>query len=71
MITASELADLPVERKIQLITELWDQIASHPEPPQLPKWVDDEADRRFDRLESNPELGITEDQMWRIVDDAS
>ncbi|MCC7337488.1 MAG: addiction module protein, partial [Pirellulaceae bacterium] len=42
----------------------------HPEPPQLPKWVDDEADRRFDRLESNPELGITEDQMWRIVDDA-
>ncbi|WP_153555995.1 addiction module protein [Roseimaritima sediminicola] len=70
MINASELADLPTDLKIQLITELWDQIAAQPEPPQLPEWVHDEAERRFDRLERNSSIGLTEEQMWQEADDA-
>lgn len=70
MISANELAHLPTSEKIRIVTELWDQIASHPEPFDLPEWILDEAERRLDRIERDLDAGLTEEQIWRRADEA-
>lgn len=67
MITADDLRDWPVEQKIQLIRELWGQVADDDRIP-IPTGVVDEARRRIDELKRDPSVGLTLDELWRRVD---
>lgn len=64
----SSLRGLPVDDKLQLVTELWNDIAASPTPPVLPPEVIDEASRRSAELRDNPELAIDDEELWRRVD---
>lgn len=68
MPTAADFEHLPVSEKVQLVTELWDQIAKSGEPITLPGSVVAEAERRLGEMTDNPSLGISEDEMWRRAD---
>lgn len=53
----SELMDLPVQERIQLVTALWDSIAEHPESIKLTPAERQELDRRMDAYMKNPSEG--------------
>lgn len=69
MVRASDFSDLSTSEKLQIVTELWDQIATRRDRPVLPDWVKDEAKRRFDAMDRDPDACLTEEQMWRQVDE--
>lgn len=70
MVRASDFVNLPTDEKLQLVTELWDQIAAHRDTPVLPDWVHAEAGRRFEKMDLDPGSCLSEDEMWRQIDDA-
>lgn len=67
-IDLSSLKELSAAEKLRIVTALWDDIASSPEPIVVPQDVLNEASHRADELESDPSLAIDEDELWRRVD---
>jgi hypothetical protein len=37
-ISASDIAKMPIEERIQLVEDIWDSIAELPEAVSVPKW---------------------------------
>ena len=64
----TDFRDMPVADKLRLVTQLWDDIASSPEPIVVPPEVIREASRRSAELVENPSLAIDDDELWRRVD---
>ncbi|MCA9123986.1 MAG: addiction module protein [Planctomycetales bacterium] len=64
----TDFRDLPNSEKLRLVTELWNEIASSPEPIVVPPEVLQEASRRSAELDDNPSLAIDDDELWRRVD---
>jgi len=64
----TDFRDLPNSEKLRLVTELWDEIASSPEPIVVPPEVLQEASRRSAELDDNPSLAIDDQELWRRVD---
>lgn len=62
-ISASEIAEMPIEERIQLVEDIWDSIAELPESVTVPDWHKEELERRLDAYHSNP----TEDSPWSEV----
>ncbi len=65
MPNAVEFEHLTVAEKIELVTQLWDQIARSGQPVSLPDSVIAEGERRMEEMIADPSLGITEDEMWQ------
>ena len=65
---SKDFSDMPVADKLRLVTQLWDDIASSPEPIVVPPEVIREASRRSAELAANPSLAIDDDELWRRVD---
>ncbi len=65
----SNLHNLPPNQKIELVFQLWDQIASSDAPIELSDGVKREIDRRCAALDANPEIAIEEDEMWRRINE--
>jgi putative addiction module component (TIGR02574 family) len=59
-----------VAEKLRLVTELWDDIGTSDEPLVLREWHQQEAGRRADELEENPGIAITQEELWRRVDES-
>ena len=58
-----ELRKLPPSEKLALVSELWDDLAAHPENvPVSPEQIA-ELDRRMEEYRKNPEAVIT----WEAV----
>jgi putative addiction module component (TIGR02574 family) len=53
----SDILKLSVPEKIQLVEDIWDSIASVPEPLELSKEQEEELDRALKEWEANPNLG--------------
>ena len=64
----TDFRDLPNSEKLRLVTELWNEIASSPEPIVVPPDVLREASRRSAELDDNPSLAIDDDELWRLID---
>ena len=64
----SSLRELPVEDKLRVITELWDDIANSECPIAIPPDVLQEAKRRSGELTNDPSIAIDDDELWRRVD---
>ena len=63
----SNFQKLPTNQKIELVFQLWDEIADSNEPVVLSDSVKAEMDRRCAELDADPSLAIDEDEMWRRV----
>ena len=59
----AEFQHLSVNQKVQLVQELWDQIAMFPERLPVPSWHCAELEKRQSEWESSPDT--SED--WDVV----
>lgn len=64
----SSLRQLPVEDKLRVVTELWDDIAQSPQPVVVPPDVLSEVTRRADEVSADPSIAIDDQELWRRVD---
>ena len=62
------LRKLPVEEKLRVVEELWDDIGESEERFPLPSWHRAEAERRAAELEADPTIALSRDELWRRVD---
>lgn len=69
MIDDAQLESLPINEKLRLVTNLWDQIARSGEPITLPEAILDDADQRIDGMTKDPSDWLDEDEMWRQAND--
>ena len=51
--------DLSPAEKLQLVQDLWDDLASSPQDIPLHDWQKEELDRRAANLQANPESAVT------------
>jgi len=65
----SNLHNMPTDQKIELVFQLWDQIADSDSPIVLSDSVIAEMDRRCAELDADPSIAISEDEMWRRVNE--
>ena len=59
--------DLSVSEKLQLVEDLWDDIAATPEAIPVHDWQQEELDRRKANLQANPASGLTWAEVQRRV----
>lgn len=57
--TTTSIFDLSPAEKLQLIEDLWDDLAATPEAVPVPEWQKGELDRRKANLRENPASGLT------------
>ena len=62
-ITTTDLLELSVSERIQLVEDLWDSIVAVPESVQLTEAQKQELDRRLDAYHQNPDAGSP----WELV----
>ena len=67
-VTAEDLKQIPLPERLQLVHDLWDQIAAEDHQPSLPPGAVDEATVRIAELRSDPSFGLTEQELWNRVD---
>lgn len=64
---AASIFDLSPSEKLQLVEDLWDDLASTPDDVPLHQWQKDELDRRKTNLASNPASGISWEQVKQTI----
>ncbi len=57
MISTADIEQLSVAERIQLVEDIWDTIAVHPEALEISDALGEELDRRVDNYHQNPDLG--------------
>lgn len=66
-----ELFSLSIPERIQLVEDIWDSIAVHPEMVELTPQIRDELDKRLEEHEQNPDDVSTWDEvrarLWRTL----
>jgi putative addiction module component (TIGR02574 family) len=65
----TNLQNLPADQKIELVYQLWDEIAASEAPMNLSKSVIAEIDKRCAELDADPSIAIGEAEMWRRVNE--
>lgn len=65
--TTTSIFDLSSSEKLQLVEDLWDDIAATPEGVPVHDWQKEELARRKARLMANPALGLQWDEAKRRV----
>lgn len=70
MVTAEDLQKLPLSYRLQLVQDLWDQIAAEAPIPAMSDGAIADAKNRIAELKADPSLGITADELWKQVDAA-
>jgi len=59
--------DLPPDEKLQLVQDLWEDLAAHPDDVPVPPWQIAEAKRRKAEFEQDPSSGVTWEEMKRRI----
>lgn len=59
--------DLSPSEKLQLVEDLWDDLASNPEDVPVHEWQREELDRRRASFMTNPSAGLTWEEVKRRV----
>ncbi len=63
----SSIFDLSPSEKLQLVEDLWDDLAASPEEIPIHDWQKEELKRRKANLEKNPASGLTWEDVKRRV----
>jgi putative addiction module component (TIGR02574 family) len=56
-ISASEIAAMPIQQRIQLVEDIWDSIADMPDAVEIPEWHKQELEKRLEAYHANPGEG--------------
>jgi len=56
-LTASEIAEMPIQVRIQLVEDIWDSIVEMPEAVPVPEWHKKELEKRLQAYHANPDEG--------------
>ncbi len=64
-LSASDIAEMPLEQRIQLVEDIWDSIAELPEALNVPEWHKGELEKRLERYHADPSQGTP----WQEVRD--
>lgn len=64
-ISASDIASMPIDERIQLVGDIWNSIAELPESVSVPEWHKEELEKRLDACRADP----TEGSPWLEVKD--
>ncbi len=69
MTLQESLRALPPDQKLEIVTQLWDDLAAlaASAPLTLPEDELAEMNRRRDELLANPSIAIDADELWRRV----
>lgn len=59
---------LPLAERLQIVGQIWDDIASSPEPLTLDQAETSEIKRRLDEYRKDPSIAIDQEEFWRRVD---
>jgi putative addiction module component (TIGR02574 family) len=59
--------DLPPAEKLQLVQDLWDDLAAAPADVPVPDWQMEELGRRKITLQANPESALTWEEVKRQI----
>ena len=65
--TAASVFDLSPSEKLQLVEDLWDDLAATPADVPLPDWQVEELKRRKANLTRNPASGLGWEEVKRRV----
>ncbi len=64
---SGSIFDLNPAEKLQLVEDLWDDLAADPESIPVYDWQKQELERRKANLSSHPESGLTWEEVKRRV----
>ena len=64
---APTIFELSPSEKLQLVEDLWDDLAATPEAVPVHDWQKQELARRKENLQKNPALGLTWEEVQRRV----
>jgi putative addiction module component (TIGR02574 family) len=56
-ISASDIAEMPIQQRIQLVEDIWDSIADMPEAVEIPHWHKQELEKRLEAYHADPSEG--------------
>jgi putative addiction module component (TIGR02574 family) len=59
--------DLSPAEKLQLVEDLWDDLATEPDEIPIHQWQKDELERRKANLQKNPASGLTWEEVKRRI----
>ena len=65
--TTSSIFDLSPSEKLQLVEDLWDDLAASPEEIPIHDWQKEELQRRKVNLQKNPASGLTWEEVKQRV----
>jgi len=65
--TPTSIFDLSPSEKLQLVEDLWDNLAATPDSVPIHDWQKEELDRRKADLEKNPASARTWDEVKRSI----
>ena len=65
--SAGSIFDLSPAEKLQLVEDLWDDLASNPEEVPVHDWQKEELARRKANLMNNPASGIPWEEVKRRI----
>jgi len=65
--TEKSIFDLSVSEKLQLLEDLWDDIASDPTAVPVHDWQKEELDRRKKNLLKNPGSALSWEEIQRRI----
>ncbi len=64
---AHSIFDLSKSEKLQLVEDLWDDLAATPEDVPVQEWQKEELERRKANLQNSPASGLSWDEVKRTV----
>lgn len=56
-LTASDIAQMPLDQRLQLVEDLWDSIAELPESVEVPQWHRQVLENRLKAYHEDPQAG--------------
>ena len=64
------IRDLEPVKKLELVEQIWDDLAAQDSPIPLPDWAIAEATRRRDEMLADSNLGSTHQDVWKRIKDS-
>lgn len=65
--TPTSIFDLSPPEKLQLVQDLWDDLAASPEDVPIHDWQKQELARRKENLQKNPASGLSWEEVKRRI----
>jgi putative addiction module component (TIGR02574 family) len=66
-VSIDQIRQLPIEEQLSLAEQIWDGLLASGQ--LVSQWQIDEVRRRAKELQDNPQTALTEDEVWRRVDE--